>query len=169
ADAIRGGGSVSNPAHVRNVTAIATGAGSAGISVSAQSVSIPMSGCGDDDEALTVDNAIVRGVEADLSTETSGPCGSPSAAITVSYSNFRTSQMTGSGASVIPGTGNQTTPEETDDSAIFADTTLYHQLETAPTRNAGGADPTDSSFVDPDGHARVSEGQVDIGSDEVPG
>jgi hypothetical protein len=156
-------------AHVRNVTAIATGASSAAIYVHASSTQIPMSGCDEADASLTVDNVIARGTSADLSAEvTAAPCGSPSAVITASYSNFRTATPSGSGAVITQGAGNQTTSPQTDDAAIFADTTLYRQRETAPTHNAGLDDPSDAGYVDPDGHPRVGESHVDIGSDELP-
>jgi hypothetical protein len=154
---------------IRNVTAVGTGTGSVGIRAFASSFSgTPGSmTCYLNDGRVTLQNVIARGRAADLEESVDAQCSnprSPIAEVTASNSNYRP------GSSIIAdGGGNQTSPAETDDVAIFADTTLYHQRDTAPTRNAGGADAGDAGYIDPDGHARVSEGQVDIGADEFPG
>ena len=154
---------------VRNVTAVGTGTGSVGIRAFAFSFSSGTPGsmtCNLNDTRVTLQNVIARGRAADLEESVDADCinpRSPFAEITASNSNYRPGSST-----IGDGGGNQTSPAETDDVAIFADTTLYHQRDTAPTRNAGGAG-ADAGHFDPDGHARVSEGQVDIGADEFPG
>ena len=169
-DAVRAQSTEGDAALIRNVTAIATGTGSDGIEVHGSSTKHPMdTGCESNSAAAALENVIARGTSADLRADTDEECPSANAAITVSYSNFANPVESGTGnSSITQGVGNQTTSPQTDDAAIFADTTLYHQKEAAPTHNAGGAGSGDAGFVDPDGHPRIGEGHVDIGSDELP-
>ena len=137
-----------------------------GSSSFAESTSV-MGNCDAPHANAVLENVIARGTSADLSVVTAGPCGTPAASITVSYSNYRTTEESGAGT-IDRGVGNQTSDALTNHDAIFADDTRYRQLETAPTRNAGVPAPSDAGFVDPDGHPRVGEGRVDIGADELP-
>ena len=157
----------SGSARLRNVTAIAKGGTSSGIVVLCR--------VHERDGELRRPNMQTRFwrtsshvARARISqSSTAGPCGTPAASIAVSYSNYRTTEESGNGT-IDRGLGNQTSAALTNHDAIFADDTRYRQRETAPTRNAGVPAPSDAGFVDPDGHPRVGEGQVDIGADEVP-
>jgi hypothetical protein len=156
-------------ARIRNVTT-ATASDSYGIRVVAFGLS-DGGGCVEVDSRATLENVIARGTLDDLRAEGFGSelgyCGSPEAQVTASYSNFRAATNFGSASPLAQGPGNQRSAAQTDDDAIFADTS-YRQLLTAPTHNAGLADPSDNGRVDPDGHPRVGDGRVDIGADELP-
>ncbi len=149
-----------------NVTAIATGDNSYGIIVQGDAVD-PF--CVASNGLLLVENVIARGTAADMfATEAhDATCSPPAASIIAAYSNFRDVDLSGSGT-FTEGDGNQRSAAQTNDAAIFANTTNYRQRDGAPTYNAGREHTGDSERVDPDGDPRVVDGAVDIGADELP-
>ncbi|HWT89744.1 MAG TPA: choice-of-anchor Q domain-containing protein [Solirubrobacterales bacterium] len=140
---------------LRNITAIATGANSSGISVRTSNAT-----------PATVDirNTIARGAESDVYAE-SGPAGSID--VDIDYSNVRFGMLVGAGAGstgFITGAhlqdGNVVTP-------LFANLAAndVHQLPGSPTIDAGIADGAVTSF-DFDAGSRLVGSAPDIGADE---
>ena len=160
-------GNSSTPGLVLNSTLIAKGAGAYAASAVGD-VDDHDGICSAFPSSLELKNVIARGGKADLRAE--GEAGYDCQAqgtIEVSSSNFRTTLVSPSNATITSGAGNQTTPALTDDAAIFADTTLFRQREGAPTHDAGAADALVAG-LDLDGEARVLGAAVDIGADELP-
>jgi hypothetical protein len=151
---------------VENVTAIATGAGSTGLLAQTYGV-YP------DDTlrptSVAVRNSILRGTGHDVAASTSTFFTHPGRLdLSVASSNFRTSYADNlAGGSLVLGTGNQTGAAQTDVAAVFAPGDPdYRQRLGAPTIDAGVPD-ADTGTRDLDGDARVSEGGLDIGADEM--
>lgn len=158
-------------ARLLSSTVIASGADATGILASGSSFKDSVTAvCFATDTSIDIRNTIVRGSAHDVRAEGAPPpsgCASAGTAeITINHSNYRTARAVGPGQ-VVEGPGNQTSAAQTDDAAIFADTTLYRQRNDAPTQNAGAEDPL-LTTLDLDGDARIQEGAVDIGADELP-
>lgn len=139
--------------HLRNVTAIASGAGSRALDVEGTSGSF-----GEVDGT----NVIARGAGVDIEAEADGSPGS-GAAIVLAYSNFGTRSTIGlNTAATPPGLGyNQTDPP------VFADPGIgdFHEHPDSPTIERGGYE-AGVSVEDVDGEARVQGYGIDIGADE---
>ena len=136
---------------LRNVTAIATGAGSYGILANSTS----------NDTNLDINgrNVIASGVRADIG---SGETGINSESdVVLSYSNYDKMEELGGGNVTNVGSvsTNQTAPP------IFLDATLYHQASNSPTVDKGSTDGTVGS-ADLDGDPRRLGAATDIGADE---
>jgi len=142
-------------ANLRNVTAIATGAGSSGIEVFAVNVN--------NQQALVAKNVIANGVSTDVHAQ-AGSSGS-SATVTLSSSNYATEleSPAPSGTATItdPGAPNQTAPP------LFMNFGAgdFHQALGSPTIDAGAAVDLMGS-ADIDGDARSLGVSPDIGADE---
>ncbi|MCW2986457.1 MAG: hypothetical protein JWR63_4027, partial [Conexibacter sp.] len=151
---------------VENVTAIATGAGSTGLLVRTD-------GLYPDDTlhptAVAVRNSIMRGTANDVAASTSDLFTHPGRIdLSVAASNFRTSYAHNlAGGALVLGDGNQTGAAQTDAAAVFAPGDPDdHQRLGSPTIDAGVPGPATGSR-DIDGDARISEGGLDIGADEM--
>jgi hypothetical protein len=145
---------------LRNVTAIATGAGSTAIRTFGLPAFSPPPDC-DYTGTLNVRNTIARGVEWDLaSTGTAAKCPAP---IDIGHSNYRAGkvQLSGAGASLNDLGANQTGVEP----LLAADG--FRQLPGSPTIDAGTVDPL-LGATDFDGQPRVQGCAPDIGADEFP-
>ena len=165
AHAVEGGNF--SPATVLNSTLIARGADA--YAAGAVGVTEDHNGYCDAYQAnLVLKNVIARGGRADLGAEGEGGGGCEATGeMKVSSSNFRTTMVSATDASIEPGAGNQTSAALTDDAAIFADAVMFRQREGAPTHDAGAADPLVGE-LDLDGETRVQGAAVDIGADELP-
>lgn len=154
-----------DPARLVHVTAIATGDGSRGVFAEASAFEIPP--CVGGPSHVRITNSILRGVLVDIEArgESSGGSCFFGANAIVEFSNYRTTNGM-SGGFVNPGPGNQTSPAQTDDVAIFADD-LFHQRLDSPTVDAAGSTPL-AGDLDFDGDPRVAGVRADIGGDEVP-
>jgi hypothetical protein len=138
---------------IRNVTAVASGAGSAGLEA--------RSGFGAD---LTVQatNVIARGGTTDVRASTSG---SPAATVAVEldHSDYATVDPEGANVSITaPGTnGGQVAPP------LFTNAPAgdFHELNGSPTIDAGVTDAANGPF-DLDGDPRTLGAATDIGADE---
>jgi hypothetical protein len=149
---------VTRTVSVRNVTALASGAGSIGL--------YAVAGVG---RRLNVvlRNSIVRG-DIDAEADTRHPAGST--AIDVGHSNFATRLAATVSSAVIddPAGSNQTA------SPIFVDPRPsglaidgdYRQLQGSPTVDAGEDDPANGG-VDLSGSPRTAGARTDIGADEL--
>jgi hypothetical protein len=136
---------------VRNVTAVATGAGSYGIRAEAQDANTTL--------GLNGRNVIASGQAADVRAAASG--NNRIALVSLATSNFRTTSTAGLASITSPTTnGNQQALP------VFADTVTYHQATTSPTVNAGSRDGSVGT-TDIDGQPRVVLRAVDIGADEL--
>lgn len=139
--------------HLRNVTAIASGAGSRALDVEGTSGSF-----GEVDGT----NVIARGAGVDIEAEADGSPGS-GAAIVLAYSNFGTRSTIGPNtAATPPGLGyNQTDPP------VFADPGIgdFHEHPDSPTIERGGYE-AGVSVEGVDDEARVQGYGIDIGADE---
>jgi hypothetical protein len=137
---------------VRNVTAIATGAGSTGISVNGGP------GC-PSDPTLFLDgkSSIFRGAAMDVRASTSCPDGYAD----FSNSNFRGSKT--SGPSFRDAGGNQLSVDPLFVNAAAGD---FHEASGSPTIDAGATDAKSGSS-DPDGRARTLGAAADIGAFEL--
>jgi hypothetical protein len=135
----------------RNVTAIASGGSSFGVSAEYnESV--------EGGFTLELLNSIAQGGEADLRA-TTGPKGAGS--IAVSHSNFDTSKVVGEGAKVIDGGGNQTAPPL----FVDAENRNYHEAAGSPTIDAGIAG--ELGPLDLDGNPRILGPAPDLGAYET--
>ena len=136
---------------LRNVTAIATGAGSYGIRADST---------GDDTNLdVSARNVIASGTAADLRSSESGS--NSESDITLSYSNYdRTSEVAGGNVTNVGQTSSNQTA-----APIFADTTLYHEAQSSPTVDKGALD-LGVGTADLDGDPRTYGAAVDIGADE---
>jgi hypothetical protein len=139
-------------ATIRNVTAIASGAGSMGIQTRAGNTPA-------DSVHFTVTNTIARGAYADVGADELPGMSTGTSTITPDHSNFRfQSQLNGGVIENGFTNGNQRFMNVT-----FADD--YHQAAGAVTIDAG----TDSALngpIDIDGDARILGARTDIGADE---
>jgi hypothetical protein len=135
---------------VRNVTAIASGTFSTGVSAEYNE---PVEG------SFTLDllNSIAQGGEQDLEA-LAGAKGAGN--ITVSHSNFDSSKAEG-GAKVIDGGGNQTAPPL----FVDAETRNYHEAAGSPTIDAGIAG--ELGPLDLDGNPRILGPAPDMGALET--
>mgnify|MGYP002377049275 CR=1 FL=1 len=135
---------------LRNVTAVATGAGSFGIRAD-------VSGNGAN---LDIDarNVIASGVTADVRSSVTDTSTADSDVDLVS-SNYDVTQVGTRGFVTAAGTGTNQTA-----APVFRDPN-YHQAPASPTINAGTADIY-TGTTDIDGEARPAGGAGDIGADE---
>jgi Divergent InlB B-repeat domain len=142
---------------LRNVTAIAQGSGSIGLSTSGF-----FDGFSTRSRRTTLTNSIVRGDAHDvsLSSDSQG-----AAVVAASHSNYRaaTVNTTGPLASLVDGGGNQTTVDPLFVNAPAAD---FREQPTSPTVDAGTLD-TDLGGLDLDGNARTQGSAPDIGAFET--
>ena len=143
---------------LRNVTAIATGAGSTGISTFGSDRFMPPPDC-DFTGTLNMQNTIARGVEWDLASTGTAKCPAP---IDVGHSSYRAGKvrLSGAGASVNDLGGNQTSVEPLLAAAGF------RQLPGSPTIDAGVITP-ENGPTDFDGEPRTQGSAPDIGADET--
>jgi Ca2+-binding RTX toxin-like protein len=140
---------------LRNVTAIATGPGSRGITLWG------MGGGSCIGSEVIARNLIVRGVSSDL--ETISSCANGDATIDLGHSNYRAGSVSGDGV-VLDSGGNQTDVEP-----LFVNpgTGDYHQLPASRTIDAGITDGL-LGPLDIDGQDRIIGSAPDIGADESP-
>ena len=142
---------------LRNVTAIAQGSGSIGLSTSGL-----FDGFSTRSRRTTLTNSIVRGDAHDvsLSSDSQG-----AAVVVVSHSNYRAATVgtTGPLASLVDGGGNQTAVDPLFVNAAAAD---FREQSTSPTVDAGTLDP-DLGGLDLDGNARTQGSAPDIGAFET--
>lgn len=143
---------------LRNVTAIATGAGSTGISFLGSERFPPPPDC-ESTGILNMQNTIARGVEWDLSSTGTAKCPAP---IDAGHSSYRAGKvlLSGPGASVNDLGGNQTSVEP----LLAADG--FRQLPGSPTIDAGALTP-ENGPTDFDGEPRTQGSAPDIGADET--
>jgi hypothetical protein len=153
---------VTDSATVRNVTAVGTGTGVAGISASA------LNGA---DVTIDAQNVIARGTVADVRAFASGA--SSTATVNLSNSNYVTEseQPVSGGVPLVtdPGTGTNQTA-----APLFTEATTgdFHQLAGSPTIDAGTAATTLLGTLDFEGEPRTLDGNChgnptpDIGADE---
>jgi hypothetical protein len=143
------GGSGTEEYPLRNVTAIATGTSSSGISFTNAALNI------------TVDarNVIADGTQTDVFASLN----TGSLAMDFAYSNYVTTNASG-GASITQAgaANNQTAPYELADLAGGD----FHQLPGSPTIDAGTAEDSLLGELDFEGQARVDGLAPDIGADE---
>ena len=134
---------------VRNVTAIASGEGSTGISATFFELD-PGS------QTVSVSNAIASGEDLDVRGTGEGGGGH----VAISYSNFRSSKGEGPGT-VTLGAGNQTAPP------LFAGAAAgdYREAPGSPTIDAGIVD-AEVGALDLAGNPRTVGGTIDIGAYE---
>jgi hypothetical protein len=150
----------SGPLHLRNVTAIASGAGSVGVDV-AGTCFFNQGACmaPQHDGLIVARNVIARGVAHDISATvvSSGP----KAEIDIGHSNFVTSFASQPGTKITNSGGNQTA------APLYTAGQLenWHQREGSPTIDAGIEDPY-TGATDYDGDPRKVGAAVDIGADE---
>jgi len=139
---------------VRNLTAVATGAGSYGIRADALSVNTNLD--------IHARNVIASGTLADIrSTETPVNDSTSESDVILAYSNYDSIEEGGGGnvSNVGSVSTNQTAPP------VFADTVGYHEAPTSPTVDKGTSD-TAVGTSDLDGQPRKFGAAVDIGVDE---
>jgi hypothetical protein len=137
---------------LRNVTALATGAGSYGIRADASGSNTNL--------AISGRNVIASGTKADVrSTETPANDSTSESNVTLRYSNFNTIEEAGGGnASDVGSDTNQTA------APVFADP-YGHQAGNSPTLDQGSTDVFVGSY-DYEGEPRKNGDAVDIGADE---
>jgi Thrombospondin type 3 repeat len=140
-------------ATLRNVTAVATGTPSYGISLGASTSAT---------QAIDAKSVIAQGVTADVHAFADS---TSSATVTLAYSNYVTQAEDGAGTVSVtdPGTGTNQTAEP-----VFVDPGNgdFHQASTSPTIDAGGIDGS-SGTIDIDGAPRLVGLAPDIGADEL--
>jgi hypothetical protein len=133
---------------VRNVTAIASGAASLGLS-SYASFGAP--------QTVTVENSILRGGQFDIQAD--GLTGD-NVVVNVSYSDFVTTDEDGPGkADIVPDAGNIT------DAPLLVSGTDLHELAASPTVDKG-QNVSGLGSLDIDGETRIFGPAPDMGGDE---
>ena len=164
-ESVGSGGADSLTAKLRNVTAWATGAGSAGVEVNAHHEAEMML-CQEPQHAeLSLVNSIVRG-DADLKIGRNGACpdNTATATVTAGSSNYRPQTIVlGAGAELVDDAGNQAADPAFLDPAAGD----FHLGAGSPAIDAGRADPLNGAR-DIDGEMRPQGSAFDIGADEVP-
>jgi hypothetical protein len=141
-----------NP-RLRNITAIATGAGSDGISVES-TTGRPV--------AMATYNTIARGARYDVAAYSFNA----DAILTTSHDNYRTAhQEVVSGPGTAMAVDDGTSQRTSDPLFANAATGDFHQLSGSPTID-GGADHPGNGTVDFDGDGRGLGAAPDIGADE---
>lgn len=153
--AVRDGSNPAMTATLRNVTAVATGLGSTGLSTSTSGFNAAAV------VSYNAYNSIFRGAAYDVSSGTGDA--NDTATVTIDHSNFDTSIAFGPGSETVSSNqpnSNQSTPP------VFAGLAQgdLHQLVSSPTVGSGSnADATGTTDID--GEARLN-GTVDMGADE---
>jgi hypothetical protein len=150
-------------ATVRNVTAVGTGTGVAGINVSA------VNGA---NATIDAENVIARGTVADAQAFASGALST--ATVNLSNSNYATQNEPTAGGGIAsvtdPGTGTNQTAAPVFANAMNGD---FHQLAGSPTIDAGSSAATLLGTLDFEGDQRIADGDgvcpiaPDIGADEL--
>jgi len=142
---------------LRNVTAIAQGSGSIGLSTSGFFDSMSTRS-----RRTTLTNSIVRGEAHDLSISSDSQ---GAAVVAASHSNYRAANVTITGplASLVDSGGNQTAVDPMFVNAPAGD---FHEQPNSPTVDAGTLDP-DLGGLDLDGNARTQGSAPDIGAFET--
>ena len=136
---------------LRNVTAIATGAGSYGIRADADGSNTNLD--------IDARNVIASGAAADVRSTLRAGSTNLDSDVVLQNSNYDLAEVGTGGFVTAAGTGtNQKT------APVFADAS-YHQARTSPTINAGATDAS-TGTLDLDGEARPYQGVMDIGADE---
>ncbi len=141
---------------LRNVTAIASGAGRHALVYQSAGATI-----------ISVDarNVIAQGGTSpgtDIRAETTGSV-SASVSVTLQNSNYDTVSSTGLGTETITAAGSGTNQTA---APLFADTTDYLQAAGSPTIDAGATDADTGTTTDLEGDPRISGTAIDIGADE---
>jgi len=135
---------------LRNVTAIATGAGSYGIRGDANGNNTNLD--------INARNVIASGATADVRSTVSGNSNTDSD-IVLQNSNYDLTEVDNRGFVTAAGTGTNQKA-----APVFADAS-YHQAPSSPTVNAGATD-ANTGTVDIDYEVRPYQGKMDIGADE---
>jgi hypothetical protein len=143
--------------NLRNVTAVAEGAGSSGIAISSFD---PPGG----QVVIDAKNVIADGF-ADVTATTDSVLGD-SADVTLSYSNYVTESTAGSDATITPSDSVSAHNQEAAPQFVEASTGNFHQAPGSPTIDSGTTDVLLGSF-DIDGEPRVQGPAPDIGADET--
>lgn len=153
--AVRDGSNPTMTTTLRNVTAVATGVGSTGLSTSTSGYNTPAVA------SYNAYNSIFRGTAYDVSAGTGDA--NDTGTVTIDHSNFNTSVAFGPGSEAV--SGNQVNSNQSAAPA-FADLAHgdLHQLAGSPTVGAG-SDAQSAGTTDIDGEARLN-GTVDMGADE---
>jgi hypothetical protein len=140
-----------SPSRFRNVTAIATGAGSIGLVVgSGQNTT----------NIVSAENMIIRGGSVDAQARNSGT--GSTTIFGIDHSNFDSSNTVGDNSTVSgPGSASNQTADP-----AFAETVHYTQAYGSPTIDAGISDAYTGSS-DLDGTPRPQGPAMDIGADEI--
>lgn len=136
---------------LRNVTAVAVGAGSYGVRAASTGSNTNLD--------VNARNVIAYGVTADFRATATGTTSDSD--ISVAYSNYDTATQSGTGVTVTtPGTSNNQTALP-----VFTDVGAFHQAPTSPTLDKGTTDASVGT-LDIDGETRKYGVATDIGADE---
>ncbi len=140
---------------LRNVTAIASGAGHYGLIYQGSGASI-----------ISVDarNVIAQGGTSpgtDVRAETAGASGATS--VVLQKSNYDTVSSAGPGTETITAPGSGTNQVA---APLFVDTVEYQQAPGSPTIDAGSTDADTGTTTDLYGQPRIQGSAIDIGADE---
>jgi hypothetical protein len=153
--ASRDGSNPTMAATLRNVTAVATGVGSTGLSTTTSGFNVAAV------VSYNAYNSVFRGVDSDVAVGTGDA--NDTATVTIDHSNFGTAVSYGPGSETV--SGNQVNANQSA-APVFADLAQgdLHQLASSPTVGAG-SDAQATGTTDIDGEARLN-GTVDMGADE---